>query len=450
MTPELVLKYAKPVPRYTSYPTAPHFHSGVDHAVAAGWLASLAPAERLSLYIHIPFCRSLCWFCGCHTRITGRDAPVQRYLASLRQEIGLVGTRLEGPRQIGHLHLGGGTPSLLHPDDLERLGEALHRYFSIAREAEIAVEIDPRTLDLDRAGALAKFGVNRVSLGVQDFDPSVQRAINREQTFGLTARVIDMLRGNGIGRFNIDLMYGLPLQSVGGMADTVGKAIELKADRISLFGYAHVPWLKKHQTMIDETMLPNAWQRWCQARSAMRQIVAAGYVAIGLDHFARPDDTLARAARQGALRRNFQGYTADPASALIGLGSSAIGSLPAGYVQNSVDANGYSAALQSGRLPIVRGLRLTREDRLRAGIIERLMCDLAVDFGVLCRTFDFASNHLDAVIPRLEDLAADGLVEVDGRRLAVADEARLLVRTVAACFDAYLEPGVETRHAPSI
>jgi oxygen-independent coproporphyrinogen-3 oxidase len=328
MTPDLVRKYARPVPRYTSYPTAPHFHAGIGAARAAAWLEALPAASRLSLYFHIPFCRSLCWFCGCHTKITNRTAPVERYLETMLAEIAVAAKHLGRGRTVAHIHLGGGSPRLLSPDDLRRLAAALHRDFTVAPDAEFAIEIDPRTVDEARAAALGEIGVNRASLGVQDFDPAVQRAINRVQPLELTARVAGLLRGHGITRLNLDLMYGLPLQSTAGFAATVETALALAPDRIALFGYAHVPWMKKHQALIDTAALPDAWQRWCQARAAARRLEQAGYAAIGLDHFAKPQDALACAAAAGTLRRNFQGYTADPADALVGFGASAIGALP--------------------------------------------------------------------------------------------------------------------------
>jgi oxygen-independent coproporphyrinogen-3 oxidase len=450
MTPEIVLKYAKPVPRYTSYPTALQFGAAVGADTAAAWLAALAADAPLSLYFHIPFCRSLCWFCGCHTKVARHHGPVERYLGTVLAEMALVAARLGGARRVAHIHLGGGSPSLLEPDDLKRLADALHRHFAIAEGAEFAIEIDPRTIDGRRAAALAAIGVNRASLGVQDFDPAVQRAINREQPLSLTAHVVGLLRGHGIERLNIDLMYGLPLQSLGGVARTVESAIALAPDRVALFGYAHVPWIKKHQKLIDTAALPSPWPRWCQAQAASRTLAAGGYVPIGLDHFARPEDALARAAAAGTLRRNFQGYTADPAAALIGFGASAIGSLPQGYLQNDADTRSYAAAIAAGQLATVRGLGLTREDRLRGVVIERLMCALAVDFGAICRRFGFAADHLDGALPRLSELASDGLVEVDGRRVRVPEDARLLVRTVAACFDAQLQPSEQPRHAGGV
>lgn len=449
MTPELVRKYAQAVPRYTSYPTAPHF-GALGAARAAAWLEALSPSARLSLYVHIPFCRSLCWFCGCHTKITNRPQPVERYLETVLAEIALVVARLGRGRAVAHIHLGGGSPSLLTPGELGRLMAALHRDFAIAPEAEIAIEIDPRNIDAARAEALGAAGVNRASLGVQDFDPAVQRAVNRVQSFELTQRVVELLRGNGIGRINLDLMYGLAGQTVAGFANTVERALALAPNRLALFGYAHVPWMKKHQKLIDEKALPDAWARWCQATAAQRRLERADYIAIGLDHFARPEDPLARAARAGTLRRNFQGYTADPADALIGFGASAIGALPQGYLQNESDLGRHARAIAEGKLATVRGIAFAPEDRLRAAAIEQLMTALSLDAGALCRAHGFAESHLDAAFPALDALAADGLCEREGRVVTIPAESRLFMRTVAACFDAYLAPTAQPRHAQAV
>ncbi len=450
MTPDLVRRYSSAVPRYTSYPTAPHFHAGIGAARAGAWLEALPPTSRLSLYFHVPFCRNLCWFCGCHTKITNRAAPVARYLDTLLAELSLVAERLGRGRPVAHIHLGGGSPSLLSPDELKRLAEALHRDFAILPGAEFAIEIDPRSIDEPRAKALADIGVNRASLGVQDFDPAVQRAVNRIQPVETIARVAGLLRGNGIARLNFDLMYGLPLQTIGGFAETVERALALAPDRLALFGYAHVPWMKKHQALIDPTALPDAWQRWCQARAAERRLAAAGYTAIGLDHFARSDDPLARAAADGTLRRNFQGYTADPADALVGFGASAIGALPQGYVQNESDLKAYAESIACGRLATVRGVAFTAEDRLRAAVIETLMTALAADIGALSRAYGFPDAHLDGAFAAIDALAADGLAARSGRLVSIPPEARLFMRTVAARFDAYLTPSAQPRHAQAV
>ncbi|MBL8662027.1 MAG: oxygen-independent coproporphyrinogen III oxidase [Candidatus Odyssella sp.] len=450
MTPDLVRKYAKAVPRYTSYPTAPHFRAGFGAARAGQWLEALPAQSRLSLYFHVPFCRSLCWFCGCHTKVTNRAAPLARYLDTLLAEVALVTARLGRGRPVAHIHFGGGSPSLLSPDELKRLAEALHRSFAILPGAEFAIEIDPRNIDEGRARALAEIGVNRASLGVQDFDPAVQRAVNRVQPLELTARVAGLLRGNGIARLNLDLMYGLPLQTIGGFVETVERALALAPDRFALFGYAHVPWMKKHQSLIDAAALPDAWQRWCQARAAERRLAAAGYAAIGLDHFARPEDPLARAAAAGTLRRNFQGYTADPADALIGFGASAIGALPQGYLQNESDLKAYAEAVAAGRPAMARGIAFAPEDRLRAAVIEKLMTALAADTGALCRAHGYPEAHLDGAFAAVDALAADGLAERHGRVVSIPPEARLFMRAVAACFDAYLAPTAEPRHAQAV
>ncbi|MCW5773415.1 MAG: oxygen-independent coproporphyrinogen III oxidase [Rhodospirillaceae bacterium] len=449
MTPDLLARYARPVPRYTSYPTAPHFQAEIGAGRAASWLAALRPDARLSLYFHVPFCRSLCWFCGCHTKITHRDGPIDRYLDMLLAEMAIV-ARLAGGRRVAHIHFGGGSPSLLRPDDFRRLAEAWHRLFALEAGAEIAIEIDPRSFGADRIAALAEIGVNRASLGVQDFAPDVQRAINRIQPRETTQRVIDDLRAAGIGAINLDLMYGLPLQTVGGFAETVGQALALAPDRIALFGYAHVPWMKKHQALIDTAALPDPWQRWCQAEAAGRQLALSGYAPIGLDHFARRGDSLARAAAAGTLRRNFQGYTADPADALIGFGASAIGAQPDGYLQNETDLKAYAAAIAAGRLAIARGRALTADDRLRAAVIEKLMTVLTVDVGALCRGHGFDTAYLDDGLAQLHPLAADGLVTVQGRKVEIMPEARLLMRSAAACFDAYLAPTPQPRHAQAV
>jgi len=450
MTPDLVWKYAAPVPRYTSYPTAPHFHAGVGAAHAARWLGELPAEARLSLYLHVPFCRVLCWFCGCHTAVANKDPPIERYFALALREIEMVAGLAGRGRRLVHIHLGGGSPSLLRPDQLTRLAAALHRNFTIDAGAEFAIEIDPRNMDAARVAALAAIGVNRASLGVQDFDPDVQRAINRVQPEALTARVVDDLRAHGVARINLDLMYGLPRQTLAGVAATAERALALAPDRLALFGYAHVPWMKRHQRLIDTAALPDPWQRWCQTRAAARSFEAAGYRAIGLDHFARPGDPLTKALEAGTLRRNFQGYTADPADALIAIGASSIGAFPGGYVQNHGDLRTYGAAIAAGRPAATRGIALTAEDRLRAAAIERLMTTLTLDTGALCRAKGFAESALDAAVQGAEALAADGLCAVAGRRVTIPADARSMMRTVAACFDAYLTPVAATRHSLAV
>ncbi len=449
MTPELAAKYATPVPRYTSYPTAPHFSPAVDDAHYRRWLTAADPEAPLSLYLHIPFCDSLCWFCGCHTRIVNRYGPIGVYLAVLGEEIDLVAGALGAPRPVGHVHFGGGSPNIIAPDDFRSLMDRLRRRFALAPGAEIAVEIDPRGMTSERVDALARAGVTRASLGVQDFDAAVQRAINRIQPFDGTAEVVRMLRNAGIGEINIDLMYGLPFQTQAGIIETVEKVLLLEPQRVAVFGYAHVPWIKRHQRLIDEAALPDAAERWRQSAAAAARLRAAGYIAVGLDHFARSDDAMARALGAGRLRRNFQGYTTDAAPALIGLGASAIGSLAEGYAQNAVAIKTYCGAIREGRFAIERGLKLDDDDRLRRDIIERLMCDLAVDLGAVCGKWRASPTKFARELVALRPMEDDGLVKVTGRRIRVTEEGRPLVRAVCAVFDRYLKTQGQ-RHSQAV
>jgi oxygen-independent coproporphyrinogen III oxidase len=300
MNAELLAKYDRPVPRYTSYPTAPHFHAGIGRDHYRNWLAELPADARLSLYLHVPFCHELCWYCGCHTTVARRYQPVAEYRDLLLRELDLVGAGLGGRRPVGHIHFGGGTPTMLAPDDLRLLGGRLRERFEVLDDAEFAVEIDPRRLTRDTVDALAAIGVNRASLGVQDVNPEVQRAINRWQPFTVVERAVDWLRTAGIGGINFDLMYGLPQQTTAQVRASVDVALALRPSRVALFGYAHVPWMKRHQRLIDEATLPDATERAAQFEAAAARLEQAGYVAIGLDHFALPDDSLAVAQGKAA------------------------------------------------------------------------------------------------------------------------------------------------------
>ena len=448
MDAELISKYeARQVPRYTSYPTAPHFSAAVGAADYARWLAELPAEARLSLYLHVPFCRSMCWYCGCHTRITGRDEPVAGYAGALAREVQLVAGHLPGPLAVDHVHWGGGTPTIVGAGAFAALMALLRRQFRLSDDAEIAVEIDPRRAEPELLRALAAAGVTRASLGVQSFDPAVQQAINRVQSFAQTRDAVAALRAAGVRGINFDLLYGLPKQTVESCVATVAQAIELRPDRFAVFGYAHVPWMKKHQRLIDETVLPGGRERFAQAQAIGERLEAAGYVRIGLDHFAHPEDPLARALRDGTLRRNFQGYTTDRADALLGFGASAIGALPQGYVQNIVQTGAYERAVAAGELPVARGLALGPDDRLRRDVIEQIMCYGCVDLGALSARHWTCPAALDDALPALEALQADGIVEWDGAVLRVRDEAAPLLRTVAAAFDSYLSraPGRHSR-----
>ncbi|MBK8211518.1 MAG: oxygen-independent coproporphyrinogen III oxidase [Rhodospirillales bacterium] len=442
-------KYDLRVPRYTSYPTAPHFGASVDAGIYSGWLATLDPGAPLSVYVHIPFCDEMCWFCGCWTKIVKRYEPIRSYLDALHGEISLVAAALPARMDVRHLHFGGGSPTMLAPEDWLALTGALGRSFTLAPDVEIAVELDPRDATEEYIAALAQAGVTRASIGVQDFDPKVQLAINRIQPFDVVERVVGWLRRHGIADVNLDLMYGLPHQTEAKVEAMVDLALRLAPARVALFGYAHVPWMKSHQKLIDETTLPGAVERLRQFATASARLASAGYRAVGLDHFARPDDGLSAALAAGRLHRNFQGYTADDAPTLIGLGASAIGTLPQGYVQNAQPLADYRRAIEAGRLPTVRGIALSADDRLRRAIIERLMCNLRVDLDAVCREKGIQADALAAERASLEPLAADGLVRLDGGEIVVTEAGRPFVRLVAAAFDAYLQPGA-ARHSRAV
>ena len=449
MPTEPAERYDLRVPRYTSYPTAPHFGPAIDGERYRDWLGELDPATPLSLYVHIPFCDEMCWFCGCYTKIVNRYEPIRSYLAALHREIELVADALPQRFAVRHLHVGGGSPTMLAPEDWLALTRLLRRRFDFAPGAEIAVELDPRDATEEYVAALAAAGVNRASIGVQDFDADVQRAINRLQPFAVVERVIGWLRRHGLEQVNLDLMYGLPLQTEAKVAAMVDRAVRLEPSRVALFGYAHVPWMKAHQRLIDETHLPGPVERLRQFSAASRRLRDGGFVAIGLDHFARPTDDLAAALEGGRLRRNFQGYTADDAPILLGLGASAIGTLPRGYVQNASPLADYRRAIDAGRLPTARGVALSADDRLRRDIIERLMCALEVDPEEVGRGHGPTREVFTAERERLKGMAEDGLVELDGTRIRVTEAGRPFVRIVAAAFDAYLQHGGQ-RHSRAV
>ncbi len=449
MTPELLEKYGRPVPRYTSYPTAPNFVETVDARTYQDWLEAIGMDEPLSLYLHVPFCDSLCWFCGCHTKIVNRYSPVAAYVDALGKEIDLVADIIGSRAPVGHLHFGGGSPTILRGDDFAGLMDRLRRRFEFLPEAEIAIEIDPRGMTREAVTGLAVAGVSRVSIGVQDIDPQVQRAVNRIQPLAVTERLIDWCRGAGITGVNIDLMYGLPRQTAHGVAQTASRIAGLGADRIALFGYAHVPWMKRHQRLIDEAALPDIAERWRQAAAAAKVLGEAGYIAVGLDHYAARDDPLAHAMKRGRLRRNFQGYTLDEARVLLGFGASAIGDTGGGYVQNLASIGGYVKTISAKRLATARGIALSADDRLRRGVIERLMCDLEVDLGRHCHAFGANTGLLDKELAALRPLIDDGLVEMRGYEVRVTERGRPLVRVVASIFDRYLTKG-SGRHSLAV
>jgi oxygen-independent coproporphyrinogen-3 oxidase len=431
------------VPRYTSYPTAPQFGPAVGAQDYGDWLAALPRRATLSLYLHVPYCAQLCNYCGCHTKAVRQRNPVDAYADLLSKEIELVASQVGGGKVV-HLHWGGGTPSILGEQRLAALLGRITETFELAARCEHAIELDPRYVTDALAHALAAAGVNRASLGVQELGAHVQQAIGRIQPFEVVERAVLRLRENGIDRINLDLMYGLPGQTIEDVRRSATLAASLGPQRLAYFGYAHVPWLKTHQRLIDEKTLPDASERLRQAEAAHETLASMGYVRIGLDHFTRSEDELAVAARRGRLRRNFQGYTTDRADALIGLGASAIGRLTQGFVQNAPDVGGYARAISCGRLATVRGIALSEDDRVRGEIIERLMCDLAVDLEPYIERGGFEAE-LEALAP----LETEGLACVHGHRITITETGRPFVRLAAAAFDAYL-PKARARHSVAV
>ncbi len=447
---DVLAKYAATeVPRYTSYPTAAQFHDRITEADYRRWLSGIGRDDALSLYIHVPFCQQLCWYCGCHTTIVHEYGRIAAYVKALREEIGILAEAVPVHGEVAHIHFGGGTPTLLAGDDLTGLLEALKSRFGFRDDIEIAIEADPRTVSEEVAACMGRAGVTRASLGVQDFSPAVQERINRVQPVCTVAKACEWLRAAGIDAINFDLMYGLPGQTAENVAGTAALAASLRPNRIAVFGYAHVPWFKKHQQVFETGSLPDTAERLTQAGVIADTLKQHGYREIGFDHYACPGDSLATAAQTGALRRNFQGYTDDPAPVLLGLGASSIGALEEGYVQNAVRIDDYTDTVGKGRLPIVKGVAVTGEDRLRRTAIEKLLCDLKLDAEALCAGTGFKPDHLDGALRALRQPAADGLVELNGRSIAVTPEGRRFLRNIAVCFDAYWSPH-EARHSKAV
>lgn len=420
------------VPRYTSYPTAADFTPLVGGRDFANWLGGLPVDEAVSVYLHVPYCRELCLYCGCSTKMALRDSVVARYREALESEIALVSQWLGSPPRIARLHWGGGTPSILGIEGLRRVIDTLEQHFSLARGFEHAIELDPRYVTAELAHGLAALGVTRASLGVQDINPLVQIAIGRVQPQNIIEAAVDRLRTAGIKTLSFDLMYGLPLQTLDSIWTTCDTVASLAPDRISCFGYAHLPRLKPNQRRIDQARLPGLDQRIAQAELIEAELVHNGYLKIGIDHFARPNDALALAAASGRLHRNFQGYTEDAHRALLGFGASAISTFLDGFVQNVADVPRYVRTITSGQFATVKGVRRTAADRQRGRIIERLMCDFAVELAQIAPGVDFTRE-----LTMLRPLQRQGLVTLRGTTLAVTNAGRPVVRAIAAAFDTF-------------
>jgi oxygen-independent coproporphyrinogen III oxidase len=419
------------VPRYTSYPTAADFTSKIGAADHKAWLGKLGK-ERVSVYLHVPYCREICFYCGCNTKMAVRDGVIDRYRRALEAEIELVGDFAKNLLRVARLHWGGGTPSILGLDGLTSVLSMLGRHFPLEPAFDHAIELDPRHVTAELAFGLAELGVTRASLGVQHVNPLVQAAIGRIQPVSTVEAAVQRLRSAGIRQLNFDLMYGLPMQTRESTRETCALVGAMEPDRIACFGYAHLPRLKANQRRIDETGLPTLDARMEQAELMAEELVRSGYIRVGFDHFARPADPLASAAASGRLRRNFQGYTDDDTPALIGLGASSISTFAGGFVQNISDVPKYVQAIEAEELASARGWQCDADDLVRGRIIERPLCDFSVDFSVVAPNGDFSSELLT-----LAPMAEDGLIEIAGTKLTVTEAGRQVVRAVAAAFDRY-------------
>jgi len=440
ITADLLARYDRPGPRYTSYPTAVEFADGFT---AADYASRLAAADALgdaplSLYVHLPFCEERCLFCGCHVIVTKHREMAAPYLAMLKEETALLAARLPNRRRVAQLHLGGGTPTYYTPAQLTDLLTPLLREFRPMPGAELALEADPRVTTAAHVDALADLGFNRISLGVQDLTPDVQRAVNRVQSLEETAALVEHARRRGFHGINVDLIYGLPLQTPESFERTVDAVIALGVDRTAVYSFAFVPWVRGNQKKLDDDQLPSPETKIALFALARERFLRAGYDAIGMDHFARPDDELARARREGRLRRNFQGYTVIPGDDVLGLGISAIGDVRGAYVQNEKKLSTYEEAVRAGVLPVARGVARNTDDDIRRAVIHELMCNFRVDMGTIERAYgiDFPA-YFAADLRELERHAREDMVRVSDRTIEATAVGELFVRNLAMCFDRY-------------
>ena len=446
----LVQKYNIAAPRYTSYPPATHFTEMPAECILDRIRAnSASQTDDLSLYFHLPFCWSLCWYCGCTTVITTDQSASAKYVEHLGRELAAIAPLINRERKVVQLHFGGGTPTFLLPDEIRALGGMIRSHFNFSPEIEAGVEIDPRRLTRDHLNALREAGFNRASLGVQDFNPEVQLAVHRMQSRADTQRSLDWLRETGFISVNIDLIYGLPHQTVDSFGKTLDEVIAMQPNRLAVFNYAHVPWIKPAQKILK--VLPSTEGKLELLKLTVERLTSNGYIYIGMDHFARADDELAIAQRNKTLQRNFQGYSTRANADIYGFGMSSISQANGAYWQNNKELAGYYGALDAGRSPITKGYVLSSDDLIRREVISRLMCDLSLDFARLSERLgiDFTA-YFAAELASLGDLEADGLIDQNGERLIVTDLGRLLIRNIAVRFDAYFGKRTDGRFSKSI
>ena len=440
---DLIKKYDKPGPRYTSYPTAPHFHDGFKHEQYLDEIIQTNQNDNtpdLSLYFHIPFCDTLCYFCGCNMIISRNRDRISDYVNAVKNEIDMLRTYLKSGRKVSQIHWGGGTPTHLNPDEINDLKTFINENFEVKEDAEEGCEIDPRGLTREHLEALRNNGFNRISMGVQDFNEKVQKAVNRIQPEDMTRQVVTWVRELGFQSVNLDLMYGLPFQTVEEYAKTVDTLIDISPDRVAVFNYAHVPWMKKHMSLIKTEDLPAPEEKLEILKMTIEKLTSAGYVFIGMDHFAKPDDEMAVALREKKLYRNFQGYSTNAGTDLYGMGITSIGQIGDIFAQNYKKEKEYFNALEEGIFPIERGYQLTEDDKIRREVIMKIMCDFELDFKKMSSRFNINFNeYFKYGLGNFREMVDDGLVELTNDYIKVTDMGRLLIRNIAMNFDGYIE-----------
>ncbi len=439
---ELLKKYDKAGPRYTSYPTAPYFHEGIDDQV---FLKHIQHDEEtiekrdLSLYFHIPFCDTLCYFCGCNMMVTRNQKKIEQYIDYLEKEIQLLKPHIGDDRKVKQLHWGGGTPTHLSPDQIRRLGSIIHKYFDFREDAEVGVEIDPRELTRDHMVALSEVGFNRCSMGIQDFDEKVQQTVNRIQPESITRDAVGWARELGFNSINLDLMYGLPFQNLKTYGETIDTVLSMHPDRLAVFNYAHLPNMIKHQNLIKSEWLPSGDQKLELLKLSIEKLNDAGYVYIGMDHFAKPEDELTVAMQNGTLYRNFQGYSTHAGINLFAIGITSIGMLSDIYVQNYKRLEDYYQSIDEGRLPVMRGVTLNEDDQLRREVITELMCNFRLDKSFFEQKYKIQfDDYFAEALENLKSFEDDNLIMLGEKQLKVTDIGRLLIRNIAMNFDYYL------------
>ena len=434
-------KYSRPGPRYTSYPTAVEFSEAFTYDQYIQKLHEQKSSTPLSLYFHLPFCRSACYFCGCNVVFTSKEDKKTRYIDYLKRELGILKEHIDTSRQVIQLHFGGGTPTFFSPEQLEEIIAAIKAVFgNWSDDAEVSCEIDPRFLSEEHMKVLAAGGFNRVSFGVQDFDPKVQQAVHRIQSFEETKAAVDLARKYGMQSVNIDLIYGLPYQTFESFAKTLQKTLQLDPDRLAVFNYAHVPWLKKTMRKIDETTLPSPEVKLAILKHTIDFFTSHGYKMIGMDHFAKPDDELFKAIEKGELHRNFQGYTTKGGADLIGIGLTSIGEGEDYYAQNFKETSDYEAAIDAGKLPYHRGVVLNEDDKIRKAVIMELMANFKLDIPRIEKQFgiNFKEYFADA-LQALKEFEEEGLVKLGDKAIEVSETGTLLIRNIVMPFDAYMK-----------